>query len=176
MSRSEPIGLRRTLRTLCILSVLTACGAAPAREDPLAERCVVQRIADGDTLVCEGGTRVRLLLIDTPELDQGEAGVRARQALAALLPVGTRTRMEFDVQRLDRYGRTLAYLHLPDGRMANLEMARGGYAVVLTYPPNVRHVEAMRAAVAEAREAGRGLWADDGFACEPREHRRGACE
>jgi micrococcal nuclease len=163
-------------RLLCALLLLGACGAAPAREGQAAERCLVERVIDGDTLVCEGGTRVRLLLIDTPEMDQGEHGGRAREALVALLPPGESARMEYDVERLDRYGRTLAYLYLADGRMANLEMARSGFAVVLSYPPNVKYIDAMRVAVAEAREARRGLWATSAFSCEPREHRRGDCE
>ena len=167
---------RFPFRILPTLLLLGACRAAPASEGQLAGSCVVQRITDGDTLVCEGGTRVRLLLIDTPEMDQGEDGARAREALAALAPPGDTVRMEFDVARLDRYGRTLAYLHLRDGRMANVEMARSGFAVVLSYPPNVKHIEQIRAAVAEARSARRGLWATSAFACEPREHRRGNCD
>src|SRR5690606_12689430 len=116
------------------------------------------------------------LLIDTPELDQGEYGHAARNALLEMLPPGTIASMEFDVQRLDQYGRTLAYVYTPDRRMTNVEMARRGYAVALTYPPNVRYVDEVRAAVEQARTAGRGLWATSGFECEPRQHRRGACE
>jgi micrococcal nuclease len=89
--------------------------------------------------------------------------------------VGTRLELETDVQQFDRNGRTLAYLFLPDGRMLNEELAREGFATALVYPPNVRYVERIRRAVAEARSAKRGLWATDGFACEPRDHRRRKC-
>ncbi len=138
--------------------------------------CTIARVVDGDTVWCVGGRKVRLLLIDTPELDQGPFGVQARTKLEELLPIGTETVLEFDVQREDRHGRTLAYVYLPDGRMANEEMARAGYAVALVYPPNVRHVERIRAAVREAQRAKRGLWATPAFACSPRDHRRGRCE
>jgi hypothetical protein len=50
-----------------------------------------------------------------------------------------------------------------------------GYALTLTYPPNVRHVERIRAAVQEARAAGRGLHATSAFACTPKEYRAGKC-
>jgi micrococcal nuclease len=170
------MSLRRAAARFAVAALfLSACGPAAAGERQLPDSCRVERIIDGDTLVCERGQRVRLLLIDTPEMDQGQFGRRAREALLELLPPGTSSPMEFDVQRLDRYGRTLAYLYLPDGRMANLELARRGFAVVLSYPPNVRHMDEMRAAAREAREAQRGLWSGSAFQCEPVQHRRGDC-
>ncbi len=35
------------------------------------DSCLVSRVVDGDTLDCSGGPRVRLLLIDAPEMNQG---------------------------------------------------------------------------------------------------------
>lgn len=143
-------------------------------EDP-GELCVVESITDGDTLRCDGGRRVRLLLIDTPEMDQEPFGAEAREVLMQLAPVGTHLRMEFDVRREDRYGRTLAYLHDSGGRMLNREMARSGYALALTYPPNVRHVDLIRSSVDSARAEGVGLWATSAFECSPVDHRAGRC-
>lgn len=144
----------------------------PAR---LAGICVIQRVVDGDTVACEGGRRVRLLLIDAPEIGQGSFGRLAAGELARLLPRGARTVLERDVQTHDRYGRTLAYVHLGDGRMANEEMLRAGFAIVSVYVPNVQHVERLRAAQREAVDARRGLWATSAFACEPAAYRRGLC-
>ncbi|HEU4647563.1 MAG TPA: thermonuclease family protein [Gemmatimonadales bacterium] len=152
-----------------------AQGPASRKAIPPRQVCVVQRISDGDTLWCRGRVKVRLLLIDAPERDQRPFGPKATAAIMRLAPVGTRLELETDVQQLDRNGRTLAYLYLPDGRMLNEELARQGFATALVYPPNVRYVERIRRAVAEARAAKRGLWASDGFACEPREHRRRKC-
>lgn len=151
-------------------------GCAPRVELNDGDRCVVSSIVDGDTLVCEGGARVRLLLIDSPEMDQGEFGRHARRHLAALAPEGTPLRIELDVQKYDRYERLLAYLYTPDGRLVNEEMARGGYAVSLTYPPNVKHVERIADAVAEARLKRTGLWETSAFECSPADHRAGRCD
>jgi endonuclease YncB( thermonuclease family) len=137
--------------------------------------CVVRTVADGDTVRCRDGRRVRLLLIDAPERTQPPFAERSREALLALAPPGTRLRMELDVRATDQFGRTLAYLWRADGRMVNREMVRGGWAVVLVYPPNVRHVDAMRAAADSARRERRGLHDVDGLTCEPLEHRRGRC-
>jgi len=84
-------------------------------------------------------------------------------------------RLEFDVERRDRYGRLLAHLRRGDGVWVNHAMVRGGYAVVLVYPPNVRGVEVLREAAVAARDESAGLWAEGGFECEPREFRRGRC-
>lgn len=151
-------------------------GCAPRLELADGDRCLVSSIVDGDTLICEGGVRVRLLLIDSPEMSQGEFGRHARQYLARLAPPGTQLRVELDVQKYDRYERLLAYLYTPDGRLVNEEMARGGYALTLTYPPNVKHVERISAAVAEARRRGAGLWETSAFECSPADHRAGRCD
>ena len=53
----------------------------------------------------------------------------------------------YDVQRLDPYGRTLAYVYkLTDGVFVNLAIARNGFAHQATFPPNVAHAE-KRAAI-----------------------------
>jgi micrococcal nuclease len=145
------------------------------RQVPEGAPCVVRSVSDGDTLTCEDGTRVRLLLIDAPETAQAPYGTQARDALQRMLPTGSRVTLEHDVQPRDRYGRTLAYVWTAEGVMANLEMVRQGYAVSLTYPPNVRYVDEVRAAVEEARAARRALWATEAFECSPRDFRAGRC-
>jgi endonuclease YncB( thermonuclease family) len=168
---------------------LSAGAAAPSRAfiaDSVALRasaealsrmtpCPVTEIVDGDTIRCGELGRVRLLLIDTPERDQKPWGARARSALEALLAVGSEARLESDVQARDQYGRLLAYVYRSDGLQVNEMMVRNGYAVVLVYPPNVRHVDPLRTASREAQEAKRGLWSTAAFDCAPRDHRAGRC-
>jgi endonuclease YncB( thermonuclease family) len=151
---------------------ITAPGTAPVTA---TTSCVVVRIYDGDTITCDGGRRVRLLLIDTPEMDQGEFGRLARNALLALVPLGTAVQLEYDVVQQDRYGRDLAYVYAPGVGMVNEALARQGFATIGIYPPNVRHVDAIRAAVAAARAEQRGLWIGSAFDCLPADHRAGRC-
>lgn len=139
-------------------------------------RCTVERIIDGDTIQCREHGRVRLLMIDTPELSQRPWGQHARAALAAMLPVGSTALLELDVQPRDRYGRILSYVYDSDSRMVNEVLLRAGYALVAVVPPNVKHVDRLRQAAAAAREAGRGLWSTPAFECAPVDHRRGRCE
>ena len=132
-------------------------------------------MSDGDTVHCGNFGRIRLLLIDAPELSQGAAGREARETLDSIMPVGTPVTIETDVRLRDSYDRILGYIYLPDGRMVNEEMAWSGYVTALVYPPNVKYVERIRRAVAEARKAKRGLWATPFFECAPRDYRAGRC-
>ena len=113
----------------------------------------VIRVVDGDTFVVDfNGTeeKVRLIGIDTPESVHPDAdkntaaGVTASDYTKALL-TGKSVELEFDVQERDKYGRLLAYAYL-DGYMLNKKLLEDGYAVVSTYPPNVKYVDEFTAA------------------------------
>ncbi len=120
------------------------------------------RVIDGDTVVLEGGARVRFLGIDAPEMerDGSPAEYLAHQSkdFVADLIQGKTVRLEYDRERYDRYGRLLAYLFLPDGAMVNLAVVRQGLARVYFQAPNLRYQETLNAAQQEAMAAGRGLW------------------
>jgi micrococcal nuclease len=125
----------------------------------------VTRVVDGDTVVLESIGTVRLIGIDTPETVDPRVPVQyfGRESAAYLRAMldGQKVRLEFDQQRLDRYQRTLAYLYLSDGSFVNREMVRQGYAhAYVKYP--FRYMEDFREAELQAREEGRGLWAEPG--------------
>lgn len=117
----------------------------------------VLRVVDGDTIIVEidgQRERVRYIGIDTPEMNDSREVVleKARDATDAneALVAGKTVRLEFDVQRRDKYGRLLAYVWVGD-TLVNEELVRRGYAELLTIPPNVRYAERL----AEARRAAR---------------------
>lgn len=124
----------------------------------------VERVVDGDTIVVGGGERVRFIGIDTPETVDPRKPVQcfgeaASQFTKHLLPPGTGVRLAYDVERTDRYGRTLAYVYRArDGLFVNLVLVQRGYAQAATYPPDVEHADDFVAAARRAREQGRGLW------------------
>jgi len=100
--------------------------------------------------------------VDTPETHHPMRGVEpygmeASEANRKLVD-GKTVRLEFDVQQLDKYGRTLAYVYLEDGTFVNAWLVDNGYAMVMTVPPNVKYQEIFLKLQREAREAKRGLW------------------
>jgi micrococcal nuclease len=114
-------------------------------------------VIDGDSFNCRDGTKVRLLLVNTPE--SGPFGDLARRAMVSLLPVGETFRIETDRERRDKQGRILGYVFLADGQMANELMIRQGYAFLKPSEDNRRYLPRLREAETAARETRRGLWA-----------------
>ena len=155
-------------------AVVQSDRGGPAAPAAATAACEITRIVDGDTIECLPGVRVRLIGMDTPEMNQAPFGRLARDTLAALIPVGTAVRLESDVEQRDRYDRVLAYVWTGD-LLVNWWLVRNGWAVLATYPPNVRYVDWYVAAQDTARAERRGLWASGGFDCLPSEHRRGRC-
>lgn len=139
------------------------------------EHILVTRVIDGDTLKLANGQRVRLIGVDTPEVYESvklyRDAQRSGQDIAAIKALGKRSskftkelvqgkavRLEFDVEKKDKYGRLLAYVYLQDGTFVNAEIIKQGYASLLTYPPNVKYVDVFQKLYQEARENKRGLW------------------
>jgi micrococcal nuclease len=124
----------------------------------------VKRVVDGDTVEIspsvEGLSTVRLIGVDTQETHGGtqpdgpEASDFTRQHLE-----GKEVSLELDVEKVDPYGRLLAYVYLPNREMFNETLAEERYAQVATFPPNVKYQERFLKAQREARAANRGLWA-----------------
>jgi micrococcal nuclease len=109
-------------------------GYVIAASPTVAAEGTVIRVVDGDTVdvrVWGDKVRVRLLNIDTPETvdprqPQECLGPESTEFAKSILPPGEAVQLEFDEQREDRYGRTLAHLVLPDGRYVSDEIARRG--------------------------------------------------
>ncbi|MFL5827319.1 MAG: thermonuclease family protein [Thermoleophilaceae bacterium] len=117
-------------------------------------------IADGDTIHLRSLGTVRLIGVDTPEV-YGAAECYGREAsrfTKHTLTLGMPVKYRLGVEQRDRYGRALAYVWLPDGRMFNGLLALRGYAVPLTIQPNSDYAELFVAAARKARRAQEGLW------------------
>ena len=146
---------------------------------PAAARAEIQRVVDGDTVVAvfEGGRTesVRLIGIDTPEKPGGYLpaecfGAEATAFTGALLPPGTTVLLTGGSETRDVYDRLLAYIHrASDGLFVNMALAREGYAVSLSIPPNSDYTTQFSAAVEAARAESLGLWAACGGANTPLE-------
>lgn len=134
----------------------------------------VDWVYDGDTLKLEGVGKVRLIGIDSPEhesssrdnyyikrhqISSNRLRDIAREALAFNIQhvKGRRVTLEFDEQKRDRFGRTLAYVYLPDGRQLNLLLIEKGLASVYR-KFDFRRKQEYLAAEERARKSGRGLW------------------
>jgi micrococcal nuclease len=115
----------------------------------------VTDVIDGDTVETDKQGRVRLIGVDTPE--KGRCQSDAATAFTRQRLLGQEVGYELGAERKDRYGRTLAYLYR-DEKMHDLDLLRGGYAKVLTIPPNDKYAGRFRQAAQSARGANAGVW------------------
>ncbi len=140
------------------------------------EFVTVSAVNDGDTVSVIMNNRqekVRLLGIDAPEIGQKPWGWEAKKFLESVMSSsGWRVRLEFDVDKRDKYGRILAYVRTADGRLVNLLLIKGGYATIFTVPPDIRYANELRAAQQEARERRLGIWSENGLKERPVDYRR----
>jgi micrococcal nuclease len=147
-----------------------------SRQDAADNFVTVVSVSDGDTVMVildKRKEKVRLIGIDAPELGQKPWGAEAKQHLETLLASsGWKVRLEFDVEKRDKYGRILAYLRTTDSRLINLLMVKNGYAMLFTIPPNVRYAAELRDAQREARGKRLGIWSSEGLRERPADYRR----
>lgn len=157
------------LIVVCVASrvpAVSADGTSP-RALPLGEQGVVAAIVDGDTLVLESGTEVRLVGIQAPKIPLGRAGFVAwplgEEARAALtgFALGRVVALHYGGRQMDRHGRALAHIVRDDGLWVQAMMLEAGFARVYSFPDNRALVADMLNHEAVARRAGRGIWADD---------------
>ena len=153
--------------TLTVTAVSSACTGDEAAVSRDGANATVVRVVDGDTVQVDiDGQRekLRLIGIDTPETVKPDTPVQCYGPEASaftnqLLPEGTAVRVERDVEARDDYGRLLGYVYrADDGLFVNLEIVAQGYASLLTFPPNVAHVDEFVAAARAAERANLGLW------------------
>jgi len=156
---------RGAIYIMALLVVAAGCHSAHKNKD--ARYYNVTKVVDGDTFWVDDGSekglKVRLIGVDAPETRRSarkDVGYYGKEAKAYLTDriLGKEVRLEYDLDRKDRYGRTLAYAYLRDGTFINAELISEGYAMVLTIPPNVRYAEDFVRHQRQARKKKKGLW------------------
>lgn len=122
--------------------------------------CTVTNVVDGDTIDVSGCSepgRIRLLLIDTPEVNPGECfGKEATEYTKSRL-LNRQVGIEKDISNKDGFGRNLRYIWI-DGELFNEVIVRDGYAVLAIYPPDVKYLDRIEAAQTTAQSFSSGLW------------------
>lgn len=156
------------------ISVLTVAGVAEIQKSqliqpklttitipPASELFLVSRVIDGDTFELQGGQKVRMIGIDTPEtVDTREKvqcfGLEASTKTKELLE-NKQVRLEKDISETDRYGRLLRYVWVGD-TFVNDYLISLGYAKSSSYPPDVKYQYLFNQTETTARTYGVGLW------------------
>ncbi len=150
----------------------------PVEPEPVGETAPIEvkkifykvlKIVDGDTIDVEidgKAERLRLIGINTPETVDPRRPVecfgKEASAKAVEFLSGEEVELESDPTQSDKdkYGRLLRYVRTKEGFFYNLEIIKRGYAYEYTYDTPYQYQAEFRAAQADAKSQGRGLWAD----------------
>lgn len=124
------------------------------------EEVKLLRVVDGDTIIVKNSNgeemRVRLIGVDTaesvhPNADKNTVdGEQASNYTKKQLKIGKKLYLEYDEEKNDQYGRTLAYVWLSnkiepnnikdiEEKMFNAKLINDGYAVAERFLPNTKY-------------------------------------
>jgi micrococcal nuclease len=169
--------MKRLFLPICLSALLSL---APFTLPQVLRAQEVEFVFDGDSFRADMGVltqSVRMVGIECPE---GTASSKARrearklgmtmseylkygdQAAALtrkMLPKHSKFRIEYDVEKRDKYGRLLGYVFLPDGRMVNEELVKAGLATLFPTEKNVKYKKRLIAALIQAQNNKVGMWA-----------------
>lgn len=186
-ARTHPVVRRTGILALLVCLGVAACAPASSPFDltrpadfstptaALPDACIpsgttretvkVTRVIDGDTIEVEWNEKkekVRLIGIDTPELDDSREEMRAQAQRAKEFTekqvANQAVTLVKDVSEVDQYGRLLRYV-VVDGTFLNRELVALGFAESFTYPPDVACAKVFNHSEELARSAGIGIWA-----------------
>lgn len=154
-------------RSFVLAGLATACSAGADLTEGEGGR--VSRVLDGDSLALDTGLRVRLAEVEAPAAGYQERpeepGAAEARSVLERAAVGRAARLWYGGLSRDRYQRAIAHVIARDevgGEVwLNGVAARQGAARVRTYPDNAKRARKLLALESEARDARRGLWAED---------------
>jgi micrococcal nuclease len=122
----------------------------------------VLRVIDGDTLevlLNNQKRRIRLLLVDTPEITKGKNepyGQEAKQHVWAMLQA-VRNRVTIEIEGMDKYGRLLAHVFAAGVNLQKSLLTNGLAKYAYDYG-DYKYENEYREAERQAREKQRGIW------------------
>ena len=150
---------KKSLILLTILAVLilsiTGCN------QQLTDEVYIERVIDGDTVKTAAGDSIRLLGVDTPEIDwennNSEYYAEEARDFSTENLLGKNVFLEYDNEKEDHYGRTLAYI-FQDGENFNQKLLENNYANLMIVAPNDQYEAEFKKAVKKARKSRLGIW------------------
>lgn len=127
---------------------------------------LVVEVTDGDTIVLDDGQTVRYLNLNSSELGLGEKPdqcfAQEAKKINEELVLGKKVRLELDINEMDRFGRTLAYVFVDD-LFVNEALLSQGAAEFQLDTVNLTHQSVLVAAAQKGYQEKKGRWQ----ACAP---------
>jgi len=130
--------------------------------DRIDQYAIVKQVYDGDTVKLSDGKKIRLVGINTPEMNYktGTPQPYAKKAKIFLKQKVLKQKIgiRFGNDKKDRHGRLLAHIFLNDGLNLQQALLKNGLAVNIAIPPNLWQQDCYKDAENEARILNKGIW------------------
>lgn len=149
---------------LCILPFVFVGGAsAQCLGDAGSEIIEVARITDGDTVVLTDNRKVRIIGVNTAELNAKHPRSRswATQGANAVRQWLANSKVVYLIEgkdKQDRHGRTLAHLRNKRGELLSEFLIDTGLAAATAVSPNTRCANHLYSLEGQARAQANGVW------------------
>jgi len=143
--------------------------AEPCAPSATTQSAQVRYVIDADTVVLESGERVRLLGVDAPELgrngqpDEPYAREGKKWLEGVLRDHGNRVLLQYGQETKDRYGRSLAYLFLPDGTNLQRRLLSDGWVMQVHVAPNLEFAECLAPFERLAEQQAKRIWSQSEY-------------
>lgn len=139
---------------------------SPQTEFKGKEKVHVDRVVDGDTFVAKKSNgeqiKVRLIGVDTPETVKPNTPVQPYGKEASNYSKqhlnNKDVYLEYDKEKEDRYGRTLAYVWLDEKTMYNEELVKKGLAREKYFSPNGKYRSTFEKDEQQAKKDKVNIW------------------
>jgi len=145
--------------------------------DIFISNAVVKEVIDGDTIRLADGSLIRYIGVNTPEIREKVNNKwkykpyrfsEEAKAYNKSLVLGKNVRLQYDIQKKDKFNRILCYVYLDD-IMVNTKILEEGYGIISLRPPNLKYVDLFVKSQEKAINNKKGLWKDNSKVISPRQ-------
>ncbi len=149
---------------LCTISLWLPLNALakPCSSNHFDKTGIVKRVFDGDTVQLESGEKIRLIGINTPEMnyttDRPEPYARRAKQLLSKNVLNKTVKLRLGRDKKDKYKRQLAHLYLADGTNIQAKLLQAGLAFNIAIPPNITLLDCYQTLETRAKQQKIGLW------------------
>ena len=165
--RHNFIRLAKIIFILAVLGFICFHGYQIIKKYTYKKNDKVLHIVDGDTLWILGNNEIKIIRMigyDAPELEQSgyQSQCHAAESTRQLKQYFEKDQsvilqQDIEVPNIDKFGRYLRYIHLPDGQDLGKKMLAGGFGRELTVHPYQRREDYV-AVEKEAIFDQKGIW------------------
>ena len=127
------------------------------------DKVTLAKCIDGDTarfLLNNEEIKVRFIGIDTPELNKDEYATEASNYTCNKLKNANKIELEYDINKIDKYGRTLAYIFVDD-KLLEEQLLKNGLGKVKYINKKYKYYDKLVDAENKAIENKKGIYSNE---------------